>query len=88
MLYTRRNALGAEQQQFAGFLVSLLISDKEMNSKEEKIQNSLLKLMIYLFLFLFLASVETFAQLDRKYMPFLNLFLCVTFSLVDIDKLL
>ena len=68
------------------FLVSLLISDEEMSSKKEEIQNSLRKLMIYLFLFLFLASVEILAQLDRKYMSFLNLFLCVTFSLVDIDK--
>ena len=88
MLYTLRNALGAKQQQFAGFLASLLVSAKEMNSKEEEIQNSLLKLMIYLFLFLFLASVEIFAQLDGKYMPLLNLFLCVAFFLVDIDKLL
>ena len=54
-----------------------------MNSKEEEIQDSLLKLMIYLFLFLFL---EILAQLDRKYISFLSLFLCVTFSLVDIDK--
>ena len=59
-----------------------------MGSKEEEIQNSFLKLMIYLFLFFFLASVEILAQIDRKYMSLLNLLLCVTFSLVDIDKAL
>ena len=58
------------------FLVSLLISDKEMDRKEEEIQNSLLKIIISLFLlllFYFLPSVEILAQLDRKYASFLNI---------------
>ena len=59
-------------------MVSLLIGHKEMKSKEEKTQNSLLiKLTICLILFsfsLFLASVEILVQLDRKYASLLNIF--------------
>ena len=57
-------------------LVSLLISGKEMDSTEEEIQNSRLKLTIFLFsssLLYFLLSVEILAQLDRKYASFLNI---------------
>ena len=59
-------------------MVSLLIGHKEMKSKEEETQNSLLiKLTICLILFsfsLFLASVEILVQLDRKYASLSNIF--------------
>ena len=58
------------------FLVSLLISYKEMDSKEKEIQNSLLNLKICLFsssLFYVFRSVGNLAQLDRKYASFSNI---------------
>ena len=69
------------------FMVSLLIGYKEVKSKEEETQNSLLiKLTICLILFsfsLFLASVEILVLLDRKYATFLNIVSCDFLVLVN-----
>ena len=56
-------------------MVSLLISHKEMNSKEKETQNSYETICFFFYspFLYFLASVEILAQLDRKYPSFLKI---------------